>query len=374
MAKLAKWATAAAAVVVLVGCSSNGSTPAGSDDDTGGSGGEETTTLTIAFARNTVTAAEEIFTYAVPKGLDFFAEENLEVDMVTSDGSTAAIQALAGGSADIAYASSANILAAIEQGLPIKAFAGLTIHWPYFIGVPPGSDITSVADLKGKRVGVISLASASYSDLKANLAIAGLSESDVEIIPVGAGTSAAAALQAGEIDAVDSYTDSFTVMGNSGLELTLLERPAQMDELFSVTMVTSTDALENKPEQLAGFVRAAYKGIVYTQFNLDDALAIGFEEFPVLPGANDPASAEAQETRAALQIALNDSLPTDPADDPNEWGDWLALSDERWQAVIDYALLTEQITKEFAVNDVWDGSMTDQYFDFDRTAVASTKR
>lgn len=362
------WLATAVAALLMAGCSSGAATPSGT------AAGDGSTKLTVAFARNTVTAAEEVFTYAVPKNLGFFSQEKLNVEMITSDGSTAAIQALQSGSADIAYASSANIIAAIEKGLPIKAFAGLTAHWPYFIGVPQNSAIKSVADLKGKNIGVISLASASYSDLRANLALAGLSESDVTIIPVGAGTAAAAALTSGQIDAVDSYTDSFNIMGNSGVKLKLLDRPAQLEKLFSVTMVTTDDALKNKRTQLAAFVRAAYKGIVYSQVNLDDALALGFKEFPVLPGADDPSGAKAKETRAALQIALNDSLPTDPAKDPNKWGDWLALSDERWQAVIDYAVLSQQIQKKFTVAEVWDGSMTKEYFDFDRTAVANTKR
>lgn len=366
-----KWFTvlvAATSVAMVAGCAQvdAGPTDANADD-------AEATSITVAFARNTVTAAEEIFTYAVPKNLGFFDEENIEVDMVTADGSTAAIQALASGSAQIAYASSANILAAIDQGLPIKAFAGLTIHWPYYIGVPAGSDIKSIEDLKGKKVGIISLASASYADLKANLQIAGLTEDDVDIIPVGAGTSAAAALQNGEIDAVDSYTDSFTVMNNSGISLDLLDRPDKMSDLFSVTMVTTNEMLEQNPDALAGFVRAAYKGIVYSQVNQQDALEIGFAEFPVLPGAGDPTGEDAQESLAAMKIALLDSLPTDPSSNPNEWGDWLALSDQRWQSVIDFALTTDQITKELSVSDVWDGSLVSKYFEFDRTAVAETK-
>ncbi|RGE16302.1 ABC transporter substrate-binding protein [Leucobacter sp. wl10] len=364
-----KMLAATAAVVLVAGCSSGANSP---NDGTGGDGG--TTELTVAFARNTVTAAEEIFTYAVPTNLGFFKEEGLAVDMVTADGSTAAIQALGSGSADIAYASSANILAAIEQGLPIKAFAGLTVRWPYYIGVPKDSGIESVADLKGKRVGVISLASASYSDLKANLLEAGLTESDVEIVPVGSGTSAAAALQNGEIDAVDSFTDSFTVMENSGLSLDLLKRPAKMDELFSVTMATSDKMLAENPDALAAFVRSAYKGIVYSQVNPEAALELGFEEFPVLPGAGDPKSNEAKESLAAMKIALLDSLPDDPGTDPNAWGDWIILSDERWQAVIDYALATGQITKKFKVSEVWDGSLSDQYLNFNRDEIANLEK
>jgi len=176
--------------------------------------------LTLALARSAITPGEELFTYAVPKQLGWFKREGLNVSLIKANGSTAALQAVASGSADIAYASSLNIAAAVDKGVPVKAFAGLTVQWPYFIGVPPGSSIKRVGDLKGKRVGVISLASASYNDLKANLKIAGLSEADVTVVPVGAGARAAAALKNDQVDAIDSYSDSFTVMKQMSLSKT----------------------------------------------------------------------------------------------------------------------------------------------------------
>ena len=136
-------------------------------------------TLTLALARSAITPGEETFTYAVPKQMGWFKREGLNVNLIKTNGSTAALQAVASGSADVAYASSLNIAAAVDKGVPVRAFAGLTVQWPYFIGVPPGSPIKKVSDLKGKRVGVISLASASYADIRANLKMAGLKEGDV---------------------------------------------------------------------------------------------------------------------------------------------------------------------------------------------------
>jgi len=288
--------------------------------------------ITLALARNTLTAAEETFTYAIPKQLGFFSEENLTPSILQTDGSTAALQAVASGSADVAYASSLNIAAAIDKGVPLKAFGGLTVQWPYFIGVPQNSDIKTIADLKGKRVGVISLASASYADLRANLRLAGLMEEDVTIIPVGAGVRAAAAIATGEIDAVDSYSDSFTVMRQNGVDLTLLARPEPMKKLFSITMVTSEKILKEKPRQLAAFSRAAYKGIIYSKFYPKSALHLAFSEFPELMGSDDPQGEEAKNTAEAMNIALGDSIP--PEDDPATWGAWLDIPPERWQAVL----------------------------------------
>lgn len=328
--------------------------------------------FTLALARNTITAGEETFTYAVPKQLGYFDQEKLKPTILQTDGSTAALQAVASGSADVGYASSASIAAAIDKGVALKAFAGITVQWPYFIGVPKTSTIKSLTDLKGKRVGVISLASASYADLRANLELAGLKETDVTIVPVGAGARAAAALKADQIDAIDSYSDSFTVMSQNGVELDLLKRPDEMAKLFSVTMVTSDKTLKDKPAELAAFARAAYKGIIYTKLYPESALKLSFAEFPQLAGASDPNGQEAKNTGAAMKIALGDSIPAGK-DDPASWGQWLNLPADRWDAVLNFAFETGQTDKKLTVAQAWDGSLMPKIYDFDEKSIVEKK-
>jgi ABC-type nitrate/sulfonate/bicarbonate transport system substrate-binding protein len=76
-----------------------------------------------------------------------------QVSLLKANGSTAALQAVASGSADVAYASSLNIAAAVDKGVPVKAFAGITVQWPYFIGVPPGSAIQDHCRSEGQARG-----------------------------------------------------------------------------------------------------------------------------------------------------------------------------------------------------------------------------
>lgn len=323
----------------------------------------ENNKLTLALSRNTVTSAEETFTYAIPKQLGYFSDEKLDTKILQTDGSTAALQAVASGSADIGYASSLNIAAAVDKGVPLKAFAGVTVRWPYFIGVPKGSGIKTIGDLKGKRVGVISLASASYADLRANLKLAGLKETDVTIIPIGAGARAASAITANQIDAVDSYSDSFTLMRQNGVELDILKRPPEMEKLFSVTMVTSNKALKEKPEQLAAFARAAYKGIIYTQLYPESALKLAFREFPQLAGSGNINSQDAKNTAESMRIALEDSIPVNQPD-PERWGEWLNISVDRWEALLTFAHDTSSTDKKLNVDQIWDASLMPKIYSF----------
>ena len=324
--------------------------------------------LTIALARNTISPAEEIFTIAVPKHLGYFQAENLNISIIKTNGSMAALQAVASGNADIGYASSTTIAAAIEQGMPLVAFAGITVKWPYHIAVPEGSPIQTIAQLRGKRIGVISLASASYADLKANLRLAGLTEDDVTIIPVGAGIQAAMALRNRQVDAIDTYSDAFIQMRQNGIALTLLPRPEAMEQLFSVTMVTRASALQQHPDKLTRFARAAYQGIIYTQLYPDSALAWGFKEFPELAGSDDPAGQDALNTKETMLTALGDSIPADHSD-PHTWGQWLNIGPERWQALLDFAYETGQTQTHMNATQVWNGSLMDNIYNFDSSLI-----
>ncbi|EJF91056.1 ABC transporter substrate-binding protein [Bartonella tamiae] len=347
------------------------------------------TKLTLALSRNTVTPAEEIFTYAVPQYMGYFAQQNIQPKLLYTNGSTAAIQALTSGSADIAYASSLNIAAAIDKGVPIIAFAGLTVRWPYSIAVPKDSNITSIYDLKNKRIGVVSFASASYHDLRATLNHANISESDVTIVPVGAGARAAAALYNRDIDALDSYSDSFNAIQQNGLKLTFLERPQSLEKLFSVTMVTRKDVLQDKPDLLIGFVRAAYKGIIFTKLYPKLALEMGLEAFPQLKNSKpqkttnkkilngdgnmsfkheNEAKKSIENILQTMQIALGDSIPKDQ-NDPTQWGAWLNLPQERWQAVADFAYQAGLTHKKLKVGDLWDPRLMDKIYDYNAETI-----
>ena len=327
------------------------------------------TRVSLVMARNLITPAEEIFAFAVPKQLGYFEQEGITPVILKANGSTAAIQLVASGHAQIGFASSSNLAAAIEKGVPVKAFAGLTMRWPYDTAVLKGSDIKQLTDLRNKRIGVISMASASYADLKANLHYAGLTEQDVKIIPVGAGVQAAVALQNRHVDAIVSYSDSFALMQQKGIELELLPRAKEMQNLFSVTMFTNQNMLDNQPDILIGFARAAYKGIIYTHLYPDDALLMSFKEFPELSGSKNPQGTDALSTKEIMLVALADSIPIDQPN-PASWGQWLNISNARWQTLLDFSHQTGLIDTPMKAEQVWDASLMDQIFDFDPQQIS----
>ncbi|MBY4896208.1 ABC transporter substrate-binding protein [Cupriavidus sp. AU9028] len=140
----------------------------------------------------------------IAERLGYFKDEGLDVEIVDFAGGAKALQAVVGGSADVvsgAYEHTINLQA---KGQQYREFV-LQGRAPQIVLVTSNKtmpDFKSVADLKGKKIGVT--APGSSTNMMANfvLAKAGLKPSDVSFIGVGASNGAVAAMRSGQIDAM----------------------------------------------------------------------------------------------------------------------------------------------------------------------------
>jgi NitT/TauT family transport system substrate-binding protein len=77
------------------------------------------------------------------------------------------------------------VIKARANGRPIVSVYEWFQQYPIGVVVPEGSGIESVADLAGKKVGIPGRFGASYNGLTALLAANGLTESDIQLEPIG---------------------------------------------------------------------------------------------------------------------------------------------------------------------------------------------
>jgi len=124
---------------------------------------------------------------SIAEQMKYFQAEGLDVDIVDFAGGARALQAVVGGSADV-------VSGAFEHTLNIK----------------------TVADLKGKKIGVTAPGSSTNIMLNYVLAKAGLKPTDVSVIGVGAAQGAVAALRAGQIDAISNLDPVITILQRAG--------------------------------------------------------------------------------------------------------------------------------------------------------------
>ena len=154
----------------------------------------------------------------VAESLGYFKAEGLEVTIADFAGGSRALQAMIGGSADVVSGAFEHTINMQVKGQRLRAFVLQGRAPQVVLGVNPKTlpGYRSVADLKGRKIGVT--APGSSTNVLANfvLAKAGLKPGDVSIIGIGASTGAVAAMRSGQIDAISNLDPVITLLQRSG--------------------------------------------------------------------------------------------------------------------------------------------------------------
>jgi NitT/TauT family transport system substrate-binding protein len=132
--------------------------------------------------------------------MGFFDKQGLDVDLVVIRASDVGIQALAGGSLEIAGSASDAPIAAIEKGLDLVIVGGIINGLTQ--SVMAAKKFKTYNDLRGATFGAISLTSGVTFALRQVLKVKGLEyPRDYKLLVIGGSPQTYAALAAGSIDA-----------------------------------------------------------------------------------------------------------------------------------------------------------------------------
>jgi NitT/TauT family transport system substrate-binding protein len=155
---------------------------------------------------------------SIAESQGYFKAAGLDVTIVDFAGGSKALQAVVGGSADVVSGAFEHTLLMQPKGIKLRAFVLQGRAPQIVLGVNPKTmpGYKSVADLRGRKIGVT--APGSSTNVLANfvLAKAGLKPGDVSIIGVGAGSGAVAAMRSGQIDAISNLDPVITLLQRSG--------------------------------------------------------------------------------------------------------------------------------------------------------------
>ena len=154
----------------------------------------------------------------IAEQLGYFKDEGLDVTIVDFAGGSRALAAVVGGSADVVSGAFEHTVNMQFKGQPMRAFVLQGAAPQIVLGINPKTmpNFKTVADLKGKKIGIT--APGSSTNIMANfvLAKAGLKPSDVSYIGVGASSGAVAAMRSGQIDAMSNLDPVITLLQRSG--------------------------------------------------------------------------------------------------------------------------------------------------------------
>jgi NitT/TauT family transport system substrate-binding protein len=182
------------------------------------------TVLAQALERKKVTIAvggKNLLYYlplTIAEQLKYFQAEGLEVEIVDFAGGARALQAVVGGSADVVSGAFEHTLNMQAKGQPMRAFVlqGRAPQIVLGVSTKTMANYKTIADLKGKKIGVTAPGSSTNIMLNYVLGKAGLRPADVVIIGVGAAQGAVAAMRAGQIDAISNLDPVITILQRGG--------------------------------------------------------------------------------------------------------------------------------------------------------------
>jgi NitT/TauT family transport system substrate-binding protein len=134
----------------------------------------------------------------------FFKEEGLEVEINDFGGGAKSLQALIGGSVDVVTGAYEHTIRMQAKGQEIQAVCELGRFPAIVIAVKTekAGEIKSIADLKGRKIGVTAPGSSTAITAQYAMVKAGLRPTDAAFIGIGGGAGAVAAMQKGEIDVI----------------------------------------------------------------------------------------------------------------------------------------------------------------------------
>jgi NitT/TauT family transport system substrate-binding protein len=198
----------------------------------------------------------------IAEQLGYFKAEGLDLEISDFAGGSRALQAVVGGSADVvsgAYEHTIN-LQSKKQMFQAFVLQGRAPQIAMGVSTKAMPNYRTVADLRGKKIGVS--APGSSTNMVANLVLsrAGLKSSDVSFIGVGTSAGALAALRSGQIDA----------MSNTDPVMTMLEQKGE------VRIISDTRTLKGTQEVFGGPMPAGclYAPMEFVQKNPNTCQAL----------------------------------------------------------------------------------------------------
>jgi NitT/TauT family transport system substrate-binding protein len=206
--------------------------------------------------------------YWVAVGEGYFAEEGLDLRLEAIDGSSAVLQAMSAGQAQIGAPGPGPTLGARSRGVDVKFLYNLYPKSVFGLLVKADSAFKTPADLKGTVIGVGTADGAEVSFTKAIMTDLGLTEgTDFTFLPVGDGGTAAVAFLRDEVNSYAGAVSDAAILAARGLTLREITPEAYLG-FFGNGIAMLESQMAATPDLAPKFGRSLVRGM---RFAMDPA-------------------------------------------------------------------------------------------------------
>ena len=315
-------------------------------------------TVRVGFCAKTITSAAAPFAIANKYG--WFG--GFKVELVPLAGSSDCVKYVGTGEIPYSLPSIEPVGTLRPQGINAKVFYTAYQGNIYDLEAPEASPVKTLKDLKGKKVGVSSMASGGALVAKAVAANLGFAD-DVSIIAIGEGAQAAALAKSGEVQALYLYDTQYALIQNAGVPLRKIHNP-DFDRFPSNGLIALDDYLaKNRTEALA-LAKGYAMGTVFAIANPEAAVRINWEQFPYTKATGkDDATALSDDIKTLQARIVNWKLDKAGV---KRWGESSMVN---YQAYLDFLLKYGVFQQPVQAADVVTNDLIAEVNAFDPAAV-----
>jgi NitT/TauT family transport system substrate-binding protein len=321
-------------------------------------------TIRVGWCARTVSSAATPFAVATKMG--WFEKAGIKVELVPLPGSGDCTKLVATGEIPFSLPSAEPVLVIRPQGADVKMFYTAYQGNIYGFAVADDSPIKTVAELRGKKIGVTAMSSAGAIVARALVTDAGMDPiKDVTIVVAGEGGQTAALLSSKQVDALSQFDTQYALVENAGMKLRYFEHP-EISKFPSNGFIALGDTLKAKRKQAIALAKGYAMGTAFSMANPEGAIRILWDVYPQTRATGKDEATALRDDIATLNARAKSWAYEKVG--AKRWGDNVT---DNYTTYIDWLLKNGVIKQKIPVSELLANDLLDEINAFDTAAVTA---
>jgi NitT/TauT family transport system substrate-binding protein len=298
---------------------------------------------------------------SIPLTEGYWKAEGLDVEVIGLSGATAGIQQVASGQVDFATVGPDALLVARAKGVKVKAVYTYARRSIYRIVVPEADGVKSLADMKGKTLGVPDMSAGSVPYARAALSAAGVDPRDgVKWLSIGIGGQAGNAIRQKQVDGWAAWDTVIASLENNGFKFRYID-PPWVDEIPGNVIIAREDMIEKRPDLVVKVARGIAKASAFGLANPDGALRNHWRMYP-----DTKPSVQNEETFRQARHIFDSRFDLTKLEPGVKWGENVGT---QWKRLADISIEEGMVPKTFDVAASYTNQFIPEINTFDQAKI-----
>ncbi len=202
----------------------------------------------------------------------FWDKEGINVTFVQFASEAALVQATASKQIQVGVCSATGLATAIYNGIKLKFICGIENEVLFWMIGRKASNVTTLQDLVGKKVGVTSFGSLTYYLAITILQKNNISTNSVTFVQIG--PQMLESMESGSVDAVVTWEPIVNLATTENLATVLANGSDYLPHLQMNALFVTKEMIEQDPQTCQKLVKGLMEGMNYTKYHAQEAVQV----------------------------------------------------------------------------------------------------